>query len=241
MTFPRSIWTLWLQGWDDAPPIVRACRASWTHKNPGWTLRPLTADNLSDWGDAFPARPPTMPVAAYSDVIRTGILADLGGVWVDATVYCMWPLDWWLPAAAANGFFAFRLGSDRPLATWLLAADRGHPLATAWAARARSYWAGRDHFDRYFWLHKEFANCCRDDPALASAWVDVPNLPAAGAHAFWPADQTLTRPLVGQLRERVLSRLDPVYKLSHRVPAHFPAGSAGEFFLQTADQAVDSL
>lgn len=234
MALPRSIWSLWLQGWDEAPPIVRACLASWAHANPAWALHPITANDIGNWCDPVPPRPPMMTRAAYSDVIRTSILAEHGGVWVDATVYCIWPLDSWLPTVASSGFFAFRLGGERPLATWLLAAERGHPLVSSWATRALLYWARRDHADQYFWLQKEFADCCRDDPALGSAWAEVPDVSAAHAHAFWPAEQTLLRPLMGELRTRVLARLDPVYKLSHRLPKHFPPGSAGEFFLRDA-------
>ena len=108
---PRKIWGLWLQGWDSAPDIVRACRASWSLQNPYWTANFLSAADLPDF---FPATSPLrgldaarIPPAAFSDIVRNELLARHGGVWVDATTYCLRPLDGWLGHAAVSGFFAF--------------------------------------------------------------------------------------------------------------------------------------
>jgi mannosyltransferase OCH1-like enzyme len=38
---PRVIWMLWLQGWHQAPELVRACAETWRRRNPGWTVRRL--------------------------------------------------------------------------------------------------------------------------------------------------------------------------------------------------------
>jgi mannosyltransferase OCH1-like enzyme len=33
---PRVVWMLWWQGWEVAPPLVRACRDSWQRHHPEW-------------------------------------------------------------------------------------------------------------------------------------------------------------------------------------------------------------
>ena len=232
MAVARSIWTLWLQGWDSAPRIIQVCHESWVRRNPDWTVHALTNESLALFDAFLPARCPTLSVAAYSDLVRTSILAAFGGVWVDASVYCMWPLDWWVDEVAASGFFAFRLTSLRPLATWFLAADPEQPLIGSWAERTRAYYAAHESIDEYFWMALQFELGCREDPLFAAAWAEVPAMSAAGPHAFCPPERRLSQPMPEALRERMVSRVDPVYKLSHRGPQSFPPGSAGAFFLE---------
>ena len=58
-----------------------------------------------------------------ANVLRMELLARHGGVWVDATCFCVRPLDEWLPAQMSSGFFAFaRPARSRLLANWFLAA-----------------------------------------------------------------------------------------------------------------------
>ena len=50
----------------------------------------------------------------------------------DATVFCLRPLDDWLDAAYASGFFAFRNpAKDRMMANWFIAAEPDNALLVA--------------------------------------------------------------------------------------------------------------
>jgi hypothetical protein len=108
---PRVIWTLWLQGWDNAPAIVRACLARWQNLNPGWRVHALDAQTLARFLSASDIdriiRAET-PLEAISDQIRIELLHHYGGVWADATTMCMRPLDRWLPASMPMGFSRFQ-------------------------------------------------------------------------------------------------------------------------------------
>lgn len=114
---PKIIWMLWLQGWDHAPRIVQACRRSWEVTNAGWTIRcldRLSAAAFMDCGETHASlADPGLPPEACSDRVRMALLAQHGGVWADATVYCLRPLDDWLFNVLESGFFAF----DRPART----------------------------------------------------------------------------------------------------------------------------
>jgi hypothetical protein len=60
---------------------------------------------------------------------RLCLLRQHGGVWADATVFCAWPLERWLPEYMTAGFFAFRNPEkDRLMSNWFLAADRENLL-----------------------------------------------------------------------------------------------------------------
>lgn len=44
---PKTIWIFWLQGWDNAPELVKLVRQTWQHHNPSWTIISLEESNLS--------------------------------------------------------------------------------------------------------------------------------------------------------------------------------------------------
>jgi len=79
---------LWLQGWERAPRLVQACRRSWEVNNNDWTIRYLDRSHAADFIDDSEARAalddPDQPPEATSDRLRMSLLAQHGGVWVDA-------------------------------------------------------------------------------------------------------------------------------------------------------------
>lgn len=90
------------------PRLVAQCLQTWRDHNPGWDVQVLDAATL-------PAEvtlddlPDDISLQALSDVLRLRLLRRYGGVWVDATAYCVRPLDDWLPPRLSSGFFAFTL------------------------------------------------------------------------------------------------------------------------------------
>jgi hypothetical protein len=78
---------------------------------------------------------------ALSDVIRINLLAEYGGVWVDATTLCRAPLDDWLFECVANGFFAFQNpGCDRLISSWFLASTTNCRLTRVYRDAVNCYW-----------------------------------------------------------------------------------------------------
>ena len=141
---PRHIFVLWLQGERSAPPLVQMCLRRWRRLNPDWDVRVLDRSDVARLLEDSPVTARSVQAQALSDVVRIKLLAEHGGVWVDATAFPTAPLDTWLPAAASSGFFAFR-GHRRPLAvdSWFLAADRDHLVPRLWWEEAERYWSRR--------------------------------------------------------------------------------------------------
>ena len=143
---PKTIWFLWFQGLDSAPYIVRKCHESWVARNPGW--RVITLDE---------AALPSVASVDYSagnigrlsrqhraDLLRLDLISHHGGVWADATCFCVQPLDDWLVPSIASGFFAFsRPRPGRIISNWFLAAEPGNALASRMFAEMLAYWG--DH------------------------------------------------------------------------------------------------
>src|SRR5690606_23029229 len=91
----RTIWTLWMQGVDTAPPLVRACIESWRVLNPTWRAVALDRATLGDWvdlDDIIDISRRDITVQKQAVVARLALLKRYGGVWVDATVFCLRPL-----------------------------------------------------------------------------------------------------------------------------------------------------
>lgn len=104
----KVVWLLWMQGWDQAPWLVREVYKSYRFCAPDWEVVRLDMASLGNYtevpsylGHKKIRRP------AKSDSIRRALLASNGGLWADATLLCMRPLDW-LPAALAqpSGFWS---------------------------------------------------------------------------------------------------------------------------------------
>jgi len=152
----RTIWTLWMQGVDTAPPLVRACIESWRVLNPTWRVVALDRATLGDWvdlEDIIDISRRDITVQKQAVVARLALLKRYGGVWVDATVFCLRPLDAWLPAAHSAGFTAFRNpGRDRLASNWFMAADSGNDLAVA------LYEAFIGFFNRHRFTNQETAS-----------------------------------------------------------------------------------
>ena len=138
----------WSQGLETAPDLVRRCHESWVLRNPNWRIRMLDGRDLAGLGLRDYGAPSLVAQSPnhLSDLLRLDLLAAHGGIWADATCYCMRPLDEWLPdLAAPSGFFAFaRPGPDRLLSSWFLAAQPDNHLVT----RLRDWLA--DHWSRPF-------------------------------------------------------------------------------------------
>ena len=143
----RTVWTFWQQGHDQAPPIVQACAESWRRVNPGWRVVTLDGRSIQQLVDLGPFTVPArkdITVQKIAAIARLCLLRTYGGVWSDATVYCLRPLDDWLPRYLAGGFFAFRNpGPDRLASNWFIAAHRNDPILEAMHAAFLRMWTDR--------------------------------------------------------------------------------------------------
>jgi len=212
----KIIWTIWFQGEESAPDLVRRCLKSWRDKNPDWQVRCLTATDISKYiniGRLVDLSWQQITAASLSDIARILLLQEYGGVWVDATLYCNRPLNEWLADAMPSGFFAFaKPEPDRLLSSWFLAAECGNPIIAAWASAVSSYWRGRASTDEYYWFHDLFGSLVSTDDRVATCWGATPRYSADPCHAIqnlgFSSKATATAPLVDWM--------SPVFKLTYR-------------------------
>lgn len=177
----KTIWLVWLQGWDQAPWLVQQVRKSWEQLNPGWNVELVSEANLKDYVripylDSWQSH--IISPAAKSDIIRLHLLAEHGGVWADATMLCMMPLDNWIYAALEpTGFWMYH-GRDygRGPASWFMISMRGSPIIRAWCNAADDFWTQRQADYNYFWMDELFDGLLKSDRVVAEEWQRVPYL-----------------------------------------------------------------
>ena len=210
---PRRIYSLWLQGAARAPAIVRLCFDRWERLNPDWVLTVLDANDVNRLLDGLALCLDQRSAQVLSDVTRIHLLRTHGGLWTDATVLPLKPLQEWIDEGrAARALAAFEAPArDRALSSWLLAAPRGSYVMRRWHAEVARYWAkprtllcqtdgtvtipsdpvaavapdsAIEGAYPYFWLHYLFGYLLRIDGRFRQAWERSDRRPAEPAHAL---------------------------------------------------------
>lgn len=213
----KRIWMLWLQGWDKAPPIACEVRASYERWNPGWTIECVSESDLSRYVTIpYLASVPT--AQAKSDVIRLSLLDKHGGVWADATMLCLAPLDTYIyEALTPSGFWMYhgREECTGP-ASWFMASVPGSTIARKWRSACDAHWSRpRNGGDLdYFWMDALFAQLYKSDMSFADSWDRVPHMCCEDAGQ---AHMLAGRMLCKDADKQLIINANPPYvlKLSH--------------------------
>lgn len=179
---PRNIWMLWLQGEEEAPPLVKASFKSWRLHNPDWKISVLNDETVHEYIDV-PSFPQGMSSNHKANIIRLLLLSKYGGVWTDATTICLKPLDHWIDKVTPESFFAFSKPQPlRPLANWFIASNRNSYAVNEWLKWSKIYTLSGKKPDTYFWQHFTFKWLLKKDPAVKKIWQNTPHIIARGPH-----------------------------------------------------------
>lgn len=178
--FNKTIWILWLQGFENAPWLVQQVANSWKLHNPEWSIVHLTSENIREYVDTDYLYDTNKKITAQakSDIIRLSLLNKYGGVWADATMLCMQPLDPWILEAVTPAQFWMYHGRDegKGPASSFLAAYPGSYIINKWKRQCDKYWNSRSETDNYFWMDQLFKELYESDLRLLSEWKKVPYL-----------------------------------------------------------------
>ncbi len=180
---------LWLQGFEDAPLVVKECHKAWKHQNKDWEVIFLDTTTLGQYIDISDvlAKQNRMGKQAIADIIRLRLLTQYGGVWADATSYCQVPLDDWLGEYTKTGFFAFGNSiTERMLANWFLVASPNNYLMSQWEQLATSYLTNNLHLDRR-WKVVKYFKWLLSKPSTTRFWFSFPVRKVLKAYPYhWP-------------------------------------------------------
>ena len=156
------IWCCWLQGFDNAPPIVKACHRSLQKHIKNKEIRLIDESNRSEYiqlPDFIEKRWKNrqIPPAMFADLIRLELLIKYGGSWIDATVLCTgdnYPHEY----LDANLFFfqysRKELNRFSGISNWFITSCSNHPVLMTLRDMLYAYWKDFDCVLEYFIFHR---------------------------------------------------------------------------------------
>jgi hypothetical protein len=180
----KTIWLLWLQGWGNIPDVVKFNMASWKKHNKDWNIELVSESNLSKYiilPEYILEKRRNKKIKAYSDIIRLSLLNKYGGIWVDATVLCIQPLDKWIyEVIKPNGFWMYSStfateGKSRGPCIWFIVSLRKNYIISKWYKEILNYWKYNDDSE-YFLTDKLFVQLLETDDKILKEWNSVPIL-----------------------------------------------------------------
>jgi hypothetical protein len=181
----RNIFIFWMQGWENANWLNKQVAESWKINNPDWTVHLLDMNNLKDYLndiDYIYDKNKNITPVNISDIIRISLLKNLGGVWADATMLCMQPLDHWVDEAVEKtGFWMYRGYSakiPKPLgpASWFIISKKNSYIISEWKIGIDNYWNTHNCEHVYQWLDDVFGTIYFSNAKFKKQWEDTPML-----------------------------------------------------------------
>jgi hypothetical protein len=190
-TEPRRIFTLWLQGPEQAPPLVHACLDS-IRKHSDAELVVLDGKTVFDWIDLPDDivrrwKEGKMKAAHFTDICRVELLYRYGGVWMDATCYLDAPLPEWLWEA---DFFVYQGGETTSgayggIQNCFIRGAKDAYLLKVWREAIHAYWAAESTAVDYFVHQLLFTLVVQENPRAAELYAAMPSLIQDPTHLLW--------------------------------------------------------
>ena len=162
----NTIWTIWLQGIDQAPFIVQKCIGSIRRNIPDREIVVITEDNYSDYV-SFPEHimrkyhEGIISKVHFADLLRIELLCKYGGTWLDGTVFVSslkenhsFYLD--------SNLFLFQIlkpgldGHCSSISSWMMTASSNQRIMLLVRELLHNYWKTHDRAEDYFILHDFF-------------------------------------------------------------------------------------
>ena len=187
----EKIFTLWLQGEDNAPDIVKSCFRS-VRRHCKQELIILDANTIFDYislPDEIVAkyRAGKIGHAHFADICRVELLYRHGGYWLDATGFVTEPIPKFI---TDSDFFMFLVNPEWDFGysfvqNCFIRARKGDYLLAAWRAMILDYWMHEDHELDYFMHQLLFKTLVVHDERAKKHFEKMPHVLQDGTHMLW--------------------------------------------------------
>lgn len=228
----RIIWMCWLQGLDNAPEIVKKCVASVKQNMPNYEVRVLTAENLFEYV-TLPEhivkkyKNGTISFTHFSDILRTALLVQHGGIWIDATVLMTGSIS----AKFADLPLFFLQQSKMQVSphfgsSWFLIARKGNPILLRVLELLSDYWKQENLLRDYYLFHLFVYLVFMRNQQGNAIWRTIPHIPNVDAHTFRAF-------LFDDFEEEqwlILIKRSPIHKLSWKFIPEDPLDKKGTYY-----------
>lgn len=232
----KTIWLCWLQGEKEAPIIVQKCIESIRKNKPdGFEVVIITEKNMHHY-IRFPEYMIEKSTAGMitrthmSDLIRTELLYQYGGLWIDATVYCSREIPRYL---CEGDIFAFRWSlfdqSVLKISSWWIYAKQRSPVLQDLRNLLFVYWKYERTMRDYYLFHIAFSVVVDHNSANAAYFSSMAYVNNSNPHVLYGK-----MPFTFDEREwKIINDLSPVHKLSYK--RKFMRGDVYNFYMALLD------
>lgn len=186
----ERIFTLWLQGEEQAPDIVKSCFAS-IRKHCTQPLVILDGKTVFDWITLPEAivekyRAGKIKPAHFADICRVELLHTYGGYWLDSTCYVSATIPAWI---TEHDFFVFMAGEKVHgnysfIQNCFIRARKGSYLLEAWRAMILDYWLHEDRRVDYFQHQVMFRTLVTYNGTAAKLFGEMAQLDQYPTHLY---------------------------------------------------------
>ena len=193
-----KIFTIWLQGEDNAPALVRACYRS-VRRHCKQELIVLDANTIFDY-ITLPKeivqkyKDGKIGHAHFADICRVELLYNHGGYWLDSTGFVTAPIPDWIEK---QDFFVYLTGDNYNIGgspysfmqNCFIRARKGSYLLAAWRAMILDYWMHENHIFDYFMHQLLFKTLVTNNETAKKYFDKMPHVAQDPTHALWWAYQ----------------------------------------------------
>jgi len=187
----EKIWTLWLQGEEKAPALVKACFKN-IRKHCKQELVVLDENTIWDY-ITLPKeivekrKAGKIKHAHFADICRVELLYEHGGFWLDSTGFATGPIPDWI---VNEDFFVYMAGQHvgspySYMQNCFIRARKGAYLLAAWRAMILDYWIHEDHNFDYFMHQLLFKTLVENDERAKKYFAKMPHIDQDPTHALW--------------------------------------------------------
>jgi hypothetical protein len=197
----EKIFSLWFQGEDAAPPLVKSCYRSIRRHCP---QEFLVLDDKTLWDyidlpgfimDKFKAG--TLRRSHLADIARVELLYNHGGFWLDSTCFVVSEIPKFI---VDSDFFVFLVGDNKIgnlkisphsfMQNCFIRARKGAYLLDAWRAMMHAYWKDEKKTFDYFMHQLLFRTLVHNDPRAIDAFANMPHVNQDWTANLWRGHAT---------------------------------------------------
>jgi len=216
------IWTMWLQGEDNAPQLVKRCFQQMRLFYGVENVIVIDERNVKEYVNIpeyvwAKYKDGIISRTHFSDIIRVLLLCTHGGVWIDSTCY----LSDRLPAEFfSTQLFAFQnpdcfFGAHKA-SSWFIIANKNSLILNLVRLMLLEFWKKNNKLDDYFLFHVFFSIATDATDLTRNEWSKVP---------FFNNDtpQIMRRELslpYNANRFASLCKMSSIHKLSYKLDVH---------------------
>lgn len=214
-----NIWVCWFQGEEAMPELTKVCLSSIRRNAGGHKVILLTSKNYKEYVKIHPAiisryDKGELTQAHFADIIRMNLLAQQGGLWLDATMLVTKPIpdeifnyQFYSIKTENSGYFV----SQCRWAVFMLACKPGNVILTKVSKAFERYLLTTDVFADYF-MFDHFIDLLYKSNNEVKTMIDA--VPYNNPDVHWLGGKLCDRFDAGKLM--ALSSRTTLFKLSNR-------------------------